>query len=77
VDSLVDVDSNWWNIPLINEFFFFFFEEACLICGMPICPRSQLDKLVWLGTNNGRFSIKSAYHAILPRKFRLWIEVCV
>jgi hypothetical protein len=60
VDSLIDVDTNWWNIPLINEVFSV--EEASLICGMPICPRSQSNKLVWLGTNNGQFSVKSAYH---------------
>ena len=41
---------------------FFFVEEAILICGMPIYPRSQSDKLVWLGTNNGQFSVKSVYH---------------
>jgi hypothetical protein len=29
---------------------------------MPICPRSQSDKLVWLGTNNGQFFVKSASH---------------
>jgi hypothetical protein len=29
---------------------------------MPICPRNQTDTLVWLGTNNGQFSVKSDYH---------------
>lgn len=29
---------------------------------MPICLRSQSDFLVWLGTNNGQFYVRSAYH---------------
>jgi hypothetical protein len=39
VCELIDSDTNWWNIPLIEEIFNV--EEASLICGMPICPRTQ------------------------------------
>ena len=60
VSELIDRDLSWWNISLIHEIFPK--EEAELIYGIPICPGSQSDRLVWVGTKNGLFSIKSAYH---------------
>jgi hypothetical protein len=58
----IDEHTSWWNVPLIREVFSK--GEASLICGIPICPasRSQTDKLVWLGTSNGFFFVRSAYH---------------
>jgi hypothetical protein len=46
--------------PLIHEIFLE--EEANMICGLPICPGSQRDRLEWMGTKNGMFTVKSAYH---------------
>ena len=60
VCSFIDADTNWWNIPLLNELFSS--EEAILICNIPICPQRQHDCLVWLGAKNGNFTVKSAYH---------------
>ena len=60
VSSLIDVDSNWWNVPLIHELFCD--EDASLICNIPISPTRQHDAMVWLGTSNGVFSVKSVYH---------------
>jgi hypothetical protein len=37
-------------------------EEANAICGLPICPSTQPDKLVWGAAKTGHFSVKSAYH---------------
>jgi hypothetical protein len=37
-------------------------EEASIICGQPICPNSQADKLVWGVAKKGRFIVRSAYH---------------
>jgi hypothetical protein len=37
-------------------------EDAALICNIPISPQRQEDKLVWVGTRNGEFTVKSAYH---------------
>jgi hypothetical protein len=60
VSSLIDVDTKWWNVPLIRELFCD--EDAALICNIPISPTRQQDAMVWLGTSNGVFSVKSAYH---------------
>jgi hypothetical protein len=60
VSELIDGSSNWWNISLVHEIFSK--EEADMICGLPICPGRQSDRLVWVGTKNGLFSVKSAYH---------------
>jgi hypothetical protein len=37
-------------------------EEADAICSMPVCPRTQQDKLVWVGTKHGNYIVRSAYH---------------
>jgi hypothetical protein len=60
VSSLIDVDTKWWNVPLIRELFCD--EDAALICNIPISPTRQHDVMVWLGISNGVFSVKSAYH---------------
>jgi hypothetical protein len=60
VRDLIDSDTGWWKIALVHEIFLP--EEAVLICGIPICPRRQGDRLEWVGTKNGIYSVKSAYH---------------
>jgi hypothetical protein len=60
VSALVDNATMWWNISLVRSIFSE--EESTMICSMPICPQRQQDRLVWLGTRNGVFSVKSAYH---------------
>jgi hypothetical protein len=60
VRSLMDEDTLWWNTTLISEIFSV--EEAALIYNVPISPPRQEDNLVWLGTKNGVFTVKSAYH---------------
>jgi hypothetical protein len=60
VRDLIDRDTRWWNISLVHDIFLQ--DEADLICGIPICPGRQGDRLEWVGTKNGIFSVKSAYH---------------
>lgn len=66
VCSLIDEATNWWNFPLIQELFSR--EESAIICNIPICPQRQQDKLVWVGTKNGVFTIRSAYHMAKDRE---------
>jgi hypothetical protein len=44
VSELIDHDSNWWNVALVESIFLA--DEAGKICGMAICPRLQTDKLI-------------------------------
>ncbi|XP_059445337.1 uncharacterized protein LOC132177129 [Corylus avellana] len=60
VSALIDQELQWWNIPLIKEIFLD--EEVHQICSIAICPQTQQDRLVWSGTKNGLFSVKSVYH---------------
>jgi hypothetical protein len=45
-------------------------EVAERICGLAICPRLQQDQIIWAGTKNGVFSMRSAYLLELERKNR-------
>jgi ribonuclease HI len=63
VSDLIDVDARWWNVPMVEAIFTT--EKAHAICGLPICPSTQPDKLVWGAAKNGQFSVKSAYHVAM------------
>jgi hypothetical protein len=60
VSELLDTDTNWWKTDLI--FSIFGVDEAEAICSMPVCPRTTKDKLVWVGTKHGDYTVRSAYH---------------
>jgi ribonuclease HI len=68
VADIINQEANWWDIPLIEQIFSG--ETVEKICSIPISPRSQEDKLIWAGTNNGMFSIRSAYHLEVERRNR-------
>jgi hypothetical protein len=60
VSALIDEDTKWWNPSLVSDIFNA--DKAALIYNIPISPIRQHDTLVWLGTKNGDFSVKTAYH---------------
>jgi hypothetical protein len=60
VSLLIDGETKWWNQTLVRAIFRR--EEADLICSLPICPRPQSERLIWAGSKNGEFSVRSAYH---------------
>jgi hypothetical protein len=44
VSALLDLDTGWWKIDLVNALFNA--EEAKAICGMAVCPQRMKDQLV-------------------------------
>jgi hypothetical protein len=66
VSSLIDQHLGSWNFQLIQALFPH--EEAEHICDLPISLLHQSDKLIWRGTKNGIFTVRSAYHLKVQRK---------
>jgi ribonuclease HI len=60
VSILIDQESRWWNVPKLQEMFSEV--EVQTICKIPICPGGQSDQLVWGGTKNGMYTVRSGYH---------------
>ncbi|KAK6163327.1 hypothetical protein DH2020_000191 [Rehmannia glutinosa] len=63
VNSLIDETSRCWKVELIRTFFAA--PDADLILSIPISSSSQNDKWIWHHSKSGKYSVKSAYHAIL------------
>jgi hypothetical protein len=69
VADIINLDTNGWNIPLIEHIFPSGTVEK--ICSLAISPRTQEDKLVWAGSKSGAFSVRSAYHLEVDRRSRV------
>lgn len=69
VCDLINDTTHTWNFPLIREIFWP--EEALRICNLPLSPTGQPDIMVWRGSTNGLFSVRSAYHLEKERLIRL------
>jgi hypothetical protein len=69
VAEIINGNTNWWNIPLKEQIFPH--ETVEKICSLPVCPRSQEDRLVWARTKLGTFSVHSAYHLEMERRSRV------
>jgi hypothetical protein len=59
VSVLIDQNTRMWNVGLILEVFLE--DEAELICSKPLSPLPVEDRIIWRGTKNGIFSVRSAY----------------
>ena len=58
-DILIDADRGIWRADLVRELLINF--EAKTILSIPLSIRVPRDKIVWAGTPNGQFTMKSAY----------------
>jgi hypothetical protein len=59
VAKLIDHDTRKWKGVFISEIFSE--EEAMLIKCIPLSPFPAEDRIIWSGTKNGIFSVRSAY----------------
>lgn len=60
VSRLIDVDTNRWNYALLEQIFSR--DEINSIQFVPLSITNQENALIWRGTTNGLFSMRSAYH---------------
>jgi ribonuclease HI len=60
VDSLIDDNTKWWDQDLLNRLFSR--EDSMAIQALPVSATDKEDTLIWRGTANGVFSVRSAYH---------------
>ena len=60
VSSLINPTTKWWRADVINSTFLPF--EAETILKIPLSRSLLEDKLIWLGNNQGVFTVKSAFH---------------
>ncbi|XP_042973154.1 uncharacterized protein LOC122304957 [Carya illinoinensis] len=60
VAELIDVHTRWWNMDLLRTMFQE--DDVQEILKLPLCFLPHPDTLMWKGTVNGLFSVRSAYH---------------
>lgn len=59
VCELINSDSASWNLAVIDALFYLY--EAEVIKGLPLSSLLPTDKLNWVASPNGFFSMRSAY----------------
>ena len=69
VDQRILQPSMEWDIALIDKLFIPYDAEA--IKNIPLSDCAPPDKLIWLGTSRGNYTVKSGYHALLHEENRL------
>uniref|UniRef100_A0A2N9F204 Reverse transcriptase domain-containing protein n=1 Tax=Fagus sylvatica TaxID=28930 RepID=A0A2N9F204_FAGSY len=66
VAHLIDHQSRTWKEGLIRETFLP--HDATTIMGIPLSSHPQSDCLVWGGTRNGRYAVRSGYHLLIHER---------
>jgi hypothetical protein len=69
VCDLIDPITRWWNLQLLHNIFTP--EEVARICSVALSSRRANNTLIWIDTQTGIFSVKSAYHMEQQRKMQL------
>ena len=65
---LINEDSPTWNKEVVTATFLPF--EAEIILKIPLSSYSQDDMLIWGGTKNGAYAVRSGYHFLLNESHR-------
>ncbi|XP_045797508.1 uncharacterized protein LOC123891638 [Trifolium pratense] len=63
VKELMDNNYHEWNETIINQIFHPY--DAQMILNIPIIDKTQPDTITWEGTQDGQYSVKSGYNAIM------------
>ena len=67
VEHLLDMERGLWDVDKVQNTFLPF--EAGAVLGIPISPSLPNDSRIWAWSNNGRFTVKSAYEVAF-KQFR-------
>ena len=59
VFDLIDTERRSWDAAKVKSIFIL--HEAEIVLGIPISYRLPNDSVIWAGTLNGNFTVKSAY----------------
>lgn len=62
MNELIDHEGQGWKLTLLRKIFNL--KDQMAIQSIPFSCLNQPDKLVWRGTQNGVFSVSSAYHML-------------
>jgi hypothetical protein len=68
VSMLIDPNTRWWNFALICSLFDPW--EVDKICSLVLSPLGHPDQVVWQGTKNGLFTVKSAYYLEMQNRIQ-------
>ena len=69
MDSLIDHDLKCWNIDLLGQGLLP--RDVEIIKQITLSKRRPSDRLIWTGTSNVKFTVRSAYHLLLHEQDRV------
>jgi hypothetical protein len=68
VSDLIQDSPRGWDHHLVQSTFIQ--HDANVILGIPLCERPQQDTLVWGGTQDGRYSVRSGYRLLMDESLK-------